>query len=372
MMCRKITICFIMLLIIATQSDAQEQNAYFYQGYQYGSQALIQPLALILHGGYGIMAMENRPNNIFDFPYAAGWDNVRYNLSHPLAAIKSYGWKDFITSEIVPFSVNSKRAQYWPNYTMHLLGGGMSSRMMSEWFEYHQVPHPRLCAVATMTTYHLLNEVVENGDFKGYNVDPIADLYIFDPLSIVLFSNDNVAHFFSRTLHFSDWSYQLALDPWRGAIVNNGQNFSLKWRLPKSEKWHLFYNYGNHGELGLSCKLDQERSISFGAGLVAKNLIDVAGDDAGTLRMLTTNLVTTAGIFYDRNQSLLASVLYAGKLEEFLRINLYPGLIRFGRFSPGLFIMLDRHKEWTMGIHWQHALVGLAWASRDRRLDRGK
>jgi len=63
-------------------------------------------------------------------------------------------------------------------------------------------------------------------------------------------------------------------------------------------------------------------------------------------------------------------VLYAGKLEEYLRINLYPGFIRFGRFSPGLFLMLDRHKEWTMGIHWQHALVGLAWASRDRQVDR--
>ncbi len=361
-----------MLLFIAMQSAAQEQDAYFYHGYEYGSQALVQPVALILHGGYGIMAMENRANNILDFPYAAGWKNVRYNLSRPLAAVKSYGWKDFITSEIVPFSVNSKRAQYWPNYTMHLLGGGMSSRMMTEWFTHQEIPHAKLCAVATMTVYHLLNEVVENGDFKGYNVDPIADLYIFDPLSVVLFSNDKVARFFSHTLHFSDWSYQLALDPWRGAIVNNGQNFSLKWRLPKSQKWHLFYNYGNHGELGSSFKFDRERSISFGAGLVAKNLVDVAGDDASTLRMLTTNLVTTAGLFYDRNQSLLASVLYAGKLEDYLRINLYPGLIGIGRFSPGLFFMLDRQNRLTMGVHWQRALVGLAWASRDRRLDGAK
>lgn len=359
----KIHIFLLFLFFIFAQSDAQQRSAYFYKGYTYGSQSQVHPITMILHGGYGIMAMENRSKNILDFPYAAGWDNLWRNLFHPVAAVKAFGWADFITSELVPFSINSKQAQYWPNYTMHLLGGGMSSRMMTEWFAFHDYPHPQLFSIATMTCYHLLNEVVENGDFQGYNVDPIADLYIFDPLSIVLFSNDKVARFFSETLNYSDWSYQLSFDPRRGTIENNGQNFCMKWRLPGSRKWHLFYNYGNHGELGFSYKMDQERSISFGAGLVAKNLVGVEEKDQNYLRALTTNLVTTAGLFYDRNNSLMASILYAGKLEDYLRINLYPGFLRLGPFSPGLFAMLDRQDHWTLGIHWQRALVGLAWYS---------
>jgi len=350
----------IILLLIASALQAGQPSRFFYQGYPYGSQSLINPVTMVLHGGYGIMAMENRPHKPLDFPYKKGWDNLWYNLSHPIAAIEAYGWNDFITGEIVPFSINSKHAQYWPNYTMHLFGGGMSSRVMTEWFAYHHYPHPRLFSLATMTAYHLLNETIENGDFKGYNVDPIADLYIFDPLSIVLFSSDRVARFFSETLNYADWSYQLAFDFSRGTIENNGQNFSMKWRLPWSRKWHLFYNYGNHGEGGFSYKIDPERSISFGAGLVAKSLVGVDDREGKDVRSLTTDLVTTAGLFYDRNNSLMASLLYAGKLRSKIRLNLYPGLIHLGPFSPGLFALVDRDNHWTLGLQVRRIPFGFA------------
>nr|HQI50305.1 hypothetical protein [bacterium] len=256
--------------LAAAVLHAGQPDRYFYKGLPYGSQSLVNPVTMILHGGYGILAMENRPHKPLDLPYEAGWENLWDNLLHPFDAIDAYGWVNFISGELIPFSIHSKHAQYWPNYTMHLFGGGMSSRMMTEWFACRQIPHPALFSAATMAVYHLLNETVENGEFRGYNVDPIADLYIFDPLSIVLFSNDKVARFFSETLNYADWSYQLAFDFGRGTIENNGQNFSLKWRLPGSQRWHLFYNYGNHGEGGFSYKIDQERAISLGAGLVAK------------------------------------------------------------------------------------------------------
>jgi hypothetical protein len=156
------------------------------------------------------------------------------------------------------------------------------------------------------------------------------------------------------------WSYQLSFDPWRGTIENNGQNFSMKWRLPWSQKWHLFYNYGNHGEVGISYKFDQERAVSFGAGFVAKNLVGVADKDRSDVRSLTANLVTAAGFFYDRNNSLMASVLYADQLRSKLRVNIYPGLLRIGSFSPGLFALLNRDQHWTLGIQLQKVPFGLA------------
>ncbi len=350
----------LILTLAASALRAGQPEGFFYKGLPYGSQSLTHPVTMVLHGGYGILAMENRPHKPLDLPYEAGWENLWDNLLHPFDAINAYGWDDFIAGELIPFSINSSHAQYWPNYTMHLLGGGMSSRLMTEWFAYHHYAHPALFSAATMTVYHLLNETVENGDFRGYNVDPIADLYIFDPLSIVLFSNDKVARFFSETLNFADWSYQLAFDFGRGTIENNGQNFSMKWRLPWSRRWHLFYNYGNHGEGGFSLKIDRERSISLGAGLVAKNLVGVEDRESDDVRSLTTRLVTTAGLFYDRNNSLMASLLYAGKLRSRVRLNLYPGLIRIGSFSPGLFALVDRNNHWTLGLQLHKIPFGFA------------
>ncbi|HQI48172.1 MAG TPA: hypothetical protein PLN61_05860, partial [bacterium] len=95
-------------------------------------------------------------------------------------------------------------------------------------------------------------------------------------------------------------------------------------------------------------------------GLVAKNLVGVDDREGEKVRSLTTNLVTTAGLFYDRNNSLMASLLYAGKLRSKVRLNLYPGLIRIGSFSPGLFALVDRDNRWTLGLQLHKVPFGFA------------
>ncbi len=346
----RLIICILFAFHATTNVHAQKNNCYFYGGKNYGSESLIHPLSLILHGGYGIMQIENRPNTPLDVDYKTGFRNVWENVKNPLPAIRAYGWKDFVLSEIVPVSVDNTQANYWPNYTQHLIGGGMSYRMMVDWYRYHGFPQAKLFSVATIAVYHALNEVVENGSFRGYNVDPIADLYLFDPLSIVLFNFDAVAKFFANTMHMADWSYQLAFNPWDKTIQNNGQNFAMKLRIPNTSRWSLFYYYGTHGELGFSYARPNGDAISFGAGLTAKELVGVKGKDDSHLRSLTANLALTAGVFYDRNGSLLASLIYAGKKDNMIRLNIYPGMIRIGEFSPGFFLLINRQKEAIAGI----------------------
>ena len=343
-------LCILFALGQTFTVQARQDISYFYHGKKYGSESLIHPISLILHGGYGIMQIENRPNTPLDVDYKIGSRNVWENLKHPLPAIRAYGWKDFVLSEIVPVSINNTQAHYWPNYTQHLIGGGMSYRMMVDWYRYHGFPQAKMFSVATIAVYHALNEVVENGSFRGYNVDPIADLYLFDPLSIVLFNFDSVAKFFANTMHMTDWSYQLAFNPLDKTIQNNGQNFAMKVQIPNTSRWSLFYHYGTHGEFGFSYAKQNGEAISFGAGLTAKELVGIKGKDDNHLRSLTANLVMTAGVFYDRYGSLLASLIYAGKKDNMLRLNIYPGMIKTHKFSPGFFLLIDRQNEAIAGI----------------------
>ena len=320
------------------------ERYYFYHGLDYGTDALIHPLRMVINGGFGIMQLSNRHNHPLDIDYAQGWKNIWKNLLDPTAAIQVEGWKDFLQREIIPISFNSGKAHYWPNYTQHLIGGGMSYRMMVEWYRAHDFDRPGLWGGTTIMFYHLLNEIVENDYRDGWTTDPVADILIFDPASILLFSSERVCRFFSETLHMADWSYQPMIDPKHKTLINNGQNFAMKLDVPWWERWSLFYHYGTHAEFGLTRRFDGGHNLSLGAGLKADELLDVTEYHKGVA------LAVTGGVFYDRNDSLLASALWAKSKDYKLRVNLYPGLFEIWGLKPGLVFNLNRNRTTAFGI----------------------
>jgi hypothetical protein len=325
-------------------TDEDGNAYYFYQGLPYGSQALIHPLRLVLNGGWGITQLDNRDNRIFRIHYRAGFSNVWHNLSNPFQSIEQRGWKDFMEREVLPFSLKPGQAQYWPNYMQHLVGGGMSYRMMVEWFRYHGYGHPKWSAAATIAVYHGLNEAVENDDYVGFSTDPIADLYIFDPLSILFFSSERVSRFFGTRLHMADWSYQPLFNPFEETLENNGQNFAVRYHPPGWDRVAFFYHWGTHGEFGLSYRRANGDNVSFGVGGQAKDLVDI------TKGLSTVKLAVSAGLFYDRNNSLLASLLFARTKDYQARLNVYPGVFQLAGLSPGLLAALRRDGEALVGI----------------------
>jgi hypothetical protein len=341
------SILAVLLLLSAAPTAAgsgDEEPYFFYQGLNYGSEALIHPVRLIINGGYGILQIDRRSNRIYEVDYETGALNVWRNLSNPFKAIGVHGWADFLEREIIPVSLNSHKAHYWPNYTQHLIGGGMSYRLYVEWFRYHGYYHPKMLSVMTIAAYHVLNEVVENNDYVGWTTDPIADLYVFDPLGMLLFSFDSVARFFGQTLHMADWSYQPSINLANGNLENNGQNFAMKLNIPWLERWQLFYHYGTHGELGFTRRLNEHDSFSFACGFKASELIDITDGIKGV------DLAFTGGLFYDRNNSLLASLLVAQTKEYRIRFNIYPGLFTIGPLTPGFFVADRRHNGVVFGI----------------------
>ena len=327
---------------------------YFYRGRDYGSESLVHPLRLILNGGYGILQLDNMDASPWEIDYARGIRIVAHNLGDPIGAIQEDGWWEFTKREVLPFSVDNDGGQYWPNYMNHLIGGGMSFRLMSEWYRWHGWDHPRWWAGGTIFAYHFLNEIVENRDVEKWTTDPVADMLLFDPVGMWLFSQDTVARFFSERLHMHDWSYQISYDVGEERWVNNGQNFAMKLDLPWFRSWRLFYHFGTHAELGVSYRLPNGDELSVGAGLVAKNLVPSDGN------FRTVDLARSAGLWWDREGSLLASVDWAHGKGYHARANLYPGVLGWKGWRPGVFGILHRDREVTVGLSVRWSPIGLA------------
>ena len=337
----------------ASTPAASGHDYLFYEGRTYGSESLIHPLRMILHGGYGILQLDNQDASPWDIDYENGVEVVGRSLFDPFGAIQEHGYWEFVKRELLPVSIDNDGGQYWPNYMNHLIGGGMSYRMMVDWFHYYGYQHPKLWSGGTVLAYHLLNEIVEARDVDRWSADPVADMWIFNPAGILLFSHDGVAGFFAHRLHMQDWSFQISYDAGQERWVNNGQNFSMKLDLPWSDTWRLFYHFGTHAELGMSYRLPNGDELSVGAGLVAKNLIPSDGN------FRTVDLARTAGIWWDRDGSLLASLDWANDKAYRLRTNVYPGVVGIGAVRPGLFGILHRDGDVTLGFAFRWMPVGL-------------
>ena len=334
-------------------------SAYYYKGLQYGNQAIYNPVYVILNGGFDMIQVGNK-RNLKIFPYNIAVKNIWKNLSDPIAPINRYGWWNFISDQVLPLSLNKKNGQFWPNYTLHLIGGGMEYAATKEWYEYNNYPSPSLLSAFTIMSYHFINEVMENDRHVGDDVDPIADIYLFDIGGILLFTSENVKRFFSEDLNLADWSQQPSISLRNRELHNNGQFFSVKWKFPFWESWYAFYYFGTNGVGGLSYKFKDGSALSVGAGLAAGDLVLL---DENTNKK-TLGLVGNIGVFYDKNNSLLASLSLTMKTDYMINVNIYPGIIKFGNFSPGLWGAYNDNGNVIFGFTLTWFPVGAAYSTK--------
>ena len=256
--------------------------------------------------------------------------------------------------EILP-NPSRRTAQWVPNYFGHIIGEGMTFRATEEWFRFHGHPHPRRLALFTTLLESLLNEVVENGSYRGTNVDPIADVYIFNPLGILLFRSEKVAAFFSQTLHLAYWPRQLVLDPSSGTFENVGHDNVFK--LPLSRSVALFGSYGTHSLAGLSFRESPATQSRWPVGSWPRSWW--MPNQAVPSRSLTATIVPALGFFYDRQNSLLLSVVVAPRKDDKMSLNLYPGVLRIGGVSPGLVLAVGGVRKVSVGVTLPGVPVGL-------------
>ena len=348
--------CFVSLL--PDFLPGQQASHYFYHGYSYGSESTFNPVSVFLNGSFDELQIYGQTGAFRDVPWDKGGTNVWRNIVAPFPQVQRYGWERFVRQEIIPTSLDLRRDQWFPNYTLHLIGGGMVARKLSEWYDAHGYPLPTTLSAITAMSYHFVNEIIENGDGGFYaNVDPIADLLLFDPLGILLFSSDEVADFFSNTLSLNDWSFAPALSFAPLAARNVGQNFVIKYPLSSSRRTSLFYHFGSFGLLGLSLKMTAEESFSFGFGGSSKFAYTV--DSTNGTRTQSIELGPMAGLYWDRNNSLLASLVVADSFTDIVRLNVFPGVISVGGVSPGVFVAFGRNGGYTIGATASFVPVGV-------------
>lgn len=333
-MCKSLSVLIVIIISMQSlwgQKIDSTKKTYFYHAYNYGSMAMFSPWSVVLNGSFDVLQLDGKNRNITRLPYGTGLKNVFNNtFGHPGATISQIGWGRWLTTEVLPLNFTMQGAQWLPNYQLHLIGGGMTFRMLQEWYQHHGVAAPGAWAAGTIALYHVVNEAVENEAFVGYNTDPIADLLVFDWLGAVLFMSDDVSEFFAETLHLTDWSHLPMITFPNGQLGNNGLYYSMKWNIPNSEKLSAWYMMGMSNMAGASYKLDAENSITVGAGARGRNLYMV---DA-RVRALTLNLVPTGGVFWDKNNSLMASLTASGQEDQTVILNVYPGVIELEGVRP--------------------------------------
>ena len=122
----------------------------------------------------------------------------------------------------------------------------------------------------------------------------------------------------------------------------------------------MFTYWGINGISGLTYTYKNEHNISLGIGQVVNRL------DPNLLRkssFMTPELDGAVGMFYDRNHSLLLSVLISGPRMYNARINIYPGLLDFTWFNPGFYLGFGEWDHFILGLTLAHIPVGLSAGS---------
>jgi len=344
----------------ASASEAAPPVRYFYHHYDYGSQALYSPVWVFLNRAYDVLQDHVASRNILDQHYRTNTANVLRNLANPFPAIRADGWKTFLTEEIFPLSFTQGTARWVPNYTLHLIGGGMTYTALAEWFEDRSVPLPHLWSGLTLMASALVNETIENKGIVGYNTDAIADIWVFDIAGMILFSFDAPNRFFSRQVVISDWSLQPTFTLPHGQLHNEGNSFAARWALPFYPRLRLFAWFGMATTGGLSFRITDEYSVSASAGGAVVHLVN-----ASTKRVENGVVFTpTAAAFLDRNDSLLASLQVTDMDDYFVSVNLYPHAVFQKGPSAGMWTVIDKRGHPAFGISFSRLLgVGLGWSS---------
>ena len=317
----------------------------YYQPLGYGSESLYSPFSNFLSYSFDTLQL---PDNFSNENFRANSDRVFDHLGDPKQAIDDEGGNAaFVNRQIFPVNGEDPDERYaaLPNYFLHLIGGGMVYRKDLEWFRAHDYDHATTWAVSLAMTAELVQEILEKNTTT--DDDEVADVYLFRPIGILLFHQDAVAEFVMEYFDPAIWPSLQVVDISEGNINNAGLHYVYRPTFLKTEDVGFFAYTGLNNLFGLSHNIGDGESISWGVGASVQR-IDFDLDRQAELD-------TSAGIFYDRNKSLLASLVLNDTGGHQFRFNLYPQHDSWGggRSIPGQFgYFLAKHESdrWSAGV----------------------
>lgn len=335
---------------------ATRRAGYFFRGLPFGSDQVVGPLGLLLNKGFATAQWEANGRKIFDYPY--GWRAVWRSVSAPGHTVRDHGgWKAVLTWNFIPFTGEGLNSwQWYPNYFGHILEGGIAYRQLAEWFRYQGVPAPSWMAASLTYLTAIVNEAYEVRPYRPWvdehgSANTMVDLYFFDPVSILLFSHDGAARFFSETLHANTWPHQAAIVANGGRLMNNGQQVVMKLPLFFTERASFFFKSGMGVQLGLAHHLSGGYDLSWGLGGEAwSQFIDPE------TRTERARIDVSAGMWLDRGGSLLAGIQWYRKTDRRFTLNVYPGVLPGPGSDLGFWVVVDTGGRPFLGLSYAKAL----------------
>jgi len=332
----RVFFCLIIFPCLPATSFASQA---YYQPRDYGSDSLYSPFSNFLSYIFDTLQL---PDNFSTSNFSQNAQTVVDHLRAPKQAIDNEGGTNrFVNRQIFPVDSAYSNESYsvLPNYFLHMLGGGMVYRKDLEWFRVNDYDYATASAVALAMTAEFIQEAFEKKTTT--DDDEVADMYIFRPLGILLFHNDAVAEFVMDYLDPAIWPSLQVYDVADEKVINSGIHYIYRPTFVESNDTRLFIYTGLNNMLGLSHRLNEEESFSWSIGLSTQK-IDLSQDKQAELK-------TSAGIFYDKNKSLMASLVVNDAGGNRFRANWYPT----NRSIPGqlgYFLSQDQKYDFSAGV----------------------
>jgi hypothetical protein len=155
---------------------------------------------------------------------------------------------------------------------------------------------------------------------------------------------------FSGSWEVNNWYGQPTWMPRSRRLENSFSAYYVRGPLPKTDDWKLFLLNGNAPLGGVSRRIRDSVMVTVAGGALS------TGD----------GLAPNFGVFLDRNGSLLVSFVNRTGNTNGATLNVYPGVLKFGRASAGLWIQSVHGGFDGRGTRWgiTSKLGGLGSVSR--------
>ncbi len=298
-----------------------------YQKTKTGPYATFNPISYYFNTAFDTI---QNPNYFSQKNYLENHEKILERTFNLKQGIKDGGgFENLLKNEIIGL-----RAM--PNYFLHLLGSGYDFRMLAEWFQVNQYRSPYVWAFIVSYISHLGNEALESSNEKDLNAhDHIADLLLFDLISKFIYMNPEYVRFLKHNLGMSSWPYQPFINQ-DGLIENAGSNFILR---PQIHNYQVkpFIHLGMQLLVGISFPY-YSYTLSMATGPAFTDPLR----DKSRLAL---------GIYLDREDSLLASLILNGTDRFRARLNIYPGILNIGPWTTGVMLANSSDDEWVAGMN---------------------
>ena len=360
---------FIPLFLIAGDPiSPPPPDLLFYSGQDYGSESQFGPMNVFVNVGLVTIGHMTQSPELSYINFKGSGTILVNSLLHQRRAINSdydNGFIGFFRNEFLP-----PNPPALPNYFMHLIGEGMLSRKLEEYYRFHgmQGIWPKVLAVSTIIATQQMNELVEFGFPMHPKSDPVADLY-FNTAGIVAFSYDGVARLFSNEyIRLYYWPGQPVIDIRDGALYNHGESFLLRTTLGKRTDWKLSILFGMPANgLGVSVPVKNGDLLTiapFTTDLITRPrgyippTLDELNAEIGSgdpdlqdsHDVVIKEFYYAFGAYWDRQGSLLAGLTIGYHPAFSLCLNVYPGIFNVGPVGLGGYLTAAQHGAGSAGI----------------------